>query len=104
MQSYEVEVKSLLGSEESAEVLRARMRQVDPNTALVSRNKQLNHYFTGLPADGRGQGGSMQKLGRDIAPHLAPELLAKLKDMSARGNAGDFSVRTRDKDGTVLLV
>jgi predicted adenylyl cyclase CyaB len=93
MQSYEVEVKSLLGTEESVEVLRARMRQVDPNAALVSRNKQLNHYFTG---------GDMHKLAESIAPHLAPELLATLKDMSARGK--DFSVRTRDKDGTVLLV
>ncbi len=93
MNSYEVEIKSLLGSEEVAQVLRARMRQVDPATALISRNKQLNHYFTG---------GDMQKLAESVAPHLAPELLAKLKDISARGK--DFSVRTRDKDGTVLLV
>ncbi|HEY5383070.1 MAG TPA: CYTH domain-containing protein [Candidatus Paceibacterota bacterium] len=93
MQSYEVEVKSLLGSEEAAEVLRARMRQVDPATALVSQSKQLNHYFTG---------GDMQKLAESVAPHLAPELLAKLKDISARGK--DFSIRTREKDGAVLLV
>lgn len=93
MNSFEVEVKSLLGSEESAELLRARMRQVDPATALTSRNKQLNHYFTG---------GDMQKLAEIIAPHFSAEVLAKFKDIAVKGK--DFSTRTRDKDGTVLLV
>lgn len=93
MTTFEVEIKSLLGSEESAEVLRARMRQVDPEVKLLSRNKQLNHYFTD---------GDMSKLAEAIAPSLSPEALAKLKDISER--AREFSVRTRDKDGTVLLV
>ncbi len=93
MNSFEVEVKSLLGSEESAELLRARMKQVDPNTALTSRNKQLNHYFTG---------GDMQKLGWDIAPHFSLEILAKFNDIARKGK--DFSTRTRERDGTVLLV
>ena len=93
MNSFEVEVKSLLGSEESAELLRARMKQVDPATKLTSRNKQLNHYFTG---------GDMQKLAELVAPHFSAEVLAKFKDISSKGT--DFSTRTRDKDGTVLLV
>lgn len=93
MQSYEVEIKSLLGSEENAEVLRARMRQIDPASKLVSRNKQLNHYF---------MGGDLQKLAEAVSKNVSPESLAKLKDIAARGK--EFSVRTRDKDGTVFLV
>ncbi len=53
MQTYEVEVKSLLGSEESAEVLRARMRHLDPESKVISRNKQLNHYFMFRPMHSR---------------------------------------------------
>lgn len=93
MNSFEVEVKSLLGAEEAAELLRARMRQVDPATALTSRNKQLNHYFTG---------GGMNKLAEILLPHFSADILAKFKDIASKGK--DFSTRTRDKDGTVLLV
>ncbi|MDE1925277.1 MAG: CYTH domain-containing protein [Patescibacteria group bacterium] len=98
MQQYEVEIKSLLGSEENAETLRERMKIVDPNWRLTSRNKQLNHYFLG---------GDFAKLAALVAPHLSPEAFKKLQDIVARlaGQSGnEFSVRTRDKDGSVLLV
>jgi len=93
MNSFEVEVKSLLGAEEAAETLRERMKQVDPSTHLTSHNKQLNHYFTG---------GDMQKLAELVASHFSAEVFAKFKDIASKGK--DFSTRTRDKDGTVLLV
>ncbi len=93
MNSFEVEVKSLLGTEEAAQALRERMKQIDPSTVLTSQNKQLNHYFTG---------GDMQKLGLGIAPHLSADVLAKFNDIILKSK--DFSTRTRDKDGTVLLV
>lgn len=93
MQKYEVEIKSLLGSEENAETLRERMKVVDPNWKLMSRNKQLNHYFVG---------GDFAKLSESIALHLSKDTLKKLQDLTARGT--EFSVRTRDKDGEVLLV
>jgi adenylate cyclase class IV len=93
MQQYEVEIKSLLGSEENAEALRERMKHVDPNWKLTSRNKQLNHYFVG---------GDFAKLAELVAPHLSPEALIKLQDIVKLGK--EFSVRTRDKDGSVLLV
>ena len=47
MQSFEVEIKSLLGSEERAGTLREQMKRLDPACKLVERNSQLNHYFTG---------------------------------------------------------
>ena len=93
MTSFEVEVKSLLGSEESAQTLRERMKVVDPAMRLTSRNTQLNHYFTG---------GSLAAVAKALAGKLSPGALAKLNDIAARGK--EFSVRTRDKDGEVFLV
>jgi adenylate cyclase class IV len=93
MATFEVEVKSLLGSEENAQALRERMKVVDSATHLTSRNKQLNHYFTG---------GDMQELAVLLEPHFSVETLAKFIDILQKGK--DFSVRTREKDGMVLLV
>jgi predicted adenylyl cyclase CyaB len=93
MQSYEVEVKSLLGSEERAGELRAAMKQLDPSCELQSKNRQLNHYF---------EGGTLKKLSEAVARHLSGVADVKLDDMIER--AKEFSVRTRDKDGIVYLV
>ena len=93
MQTYEVEVKSLLGDQKNVDALRARMKEVDPTTTLTSKNKQLNHYFIG---------GDFAKLATAVEPHVPAEARAKFDDIVARGKS--FSVRTRDKDGTVLLV
>ena len=93
MHSYEVEVKSLLGSKERAEEVRKAMRKADPGCALISRNKQLNHYFVD---------GSLKTLVAKISPHLLPELAAKLRNLA--GRASEFSIRSRQKDDAVLLV
>ena len=93
MHSYEVEVKSLLGSKERAEEVRKAMRKADPGCALISRNKQLNHYFVD---------GSLKTLVAKISPHLLPELAAKLRNLA--GRASEFSTRSRQKDDAVLLV
>src|SRR6185437_2779183 len=93
MANFEVEVKSLLGSEENAQALRERMKVIDPSMHITSRNKQLNHYFTG---------GDMQALAVSLEPHFSVETLQKFIDVLQKGK--DFSVRTREKDGTVLLV
>ena len=63
MHSYEVEIKSLLGSKERADEVRAAMQKADPTCVLTSRNKQLNHYF----ADG-----NLAKLVEIIAPKFPP--------------------------------
>ena len=93
MQSYEVEVKSLLGSEDRANELRSAMKQLDPSCELHSKNKQLNHYF---------EGGTLKALSQAIAVHLSGVADVKLDDLIER--AKEFSVRTRDKDGTVYFV
>lgn len=93
MQTYEVEVKSLLGSEENAETLRRALKEEDPSCELRSKNKQLNHYF---------EGGTLSELAKVANPHLSESARRTLADFAAR--AKSFSVRTRDKDGEVFLV
>jgi predicted adenylyl cyclase CyaB len=93
MQSFEVEVKSLLGSEQRTDELRRSLEKVDPSCRLESKNSQLNHYF---------QGGTLHKLAPVVAPHISGVGEIKLDDFAER--AKDFSVRTREKDGNVYLV
>lgn len=93
MQSYEVEIKALLGGPERAEEIRTAMKKADASCKLTSKNKQLNHYF---------EGGALEKLADVIAPHLSNATRAKFSDLAAR--AKSFSVRTRDKDGEILVV
>lgn len=93
MQSYEVEVKALLGSAEKAQQLRDALKNFDPNCELTDRNRQLNHYF---------EGGTIEKLAEVMSPHLNTEMQAKLSDLASK--AKSFSVRTRDKDNIVILV
>ncbi|OGC94369.1 hypothetical protein A2389_01290 [Candidatus Adlerbacteria bacterium RIFOXYB1_FULL_48_10] len=93
MHSYEVEVKSLLGSEENAEMLRKKMQEIDPASHMTSKNKQLNHYFIG---------GSMDALVKASEGVVSPEAHTKLADLLTQ--VTNVSVRTRNKDGQVLLV
>ena len=93
MHSYEVEIKSLLGSPERANAVRNAMQKIDPSVSLRSRNKQLNHYFTG---------GTLEKLSETTREHLSADAQKRLDDVAKRSK--EFSVRTRDKDGTVFLV
>lgn len=93
MQSYEVEIKSLLGSPERAEKVRQAMKKVDPSTHLTSENKQLNHYF---------EGGDLKALAEYFSPQFPEETRQKFLDLVNR--AKTYSVRTRDKDGEIILV
>ncbi|TSC63403.1 MAG: hypothetical protein Athens041674_155 [Parcubacteria group bacterium Athens0416_74] len=93
MQTYEVEIKSLLGNPENAQKVRDALKQADPSCTILSRNKQRNHYFIG---------GELLNLAEVMREHLSVEAAARLDDLAAK--ATDFSVRTRDKDGQVLLV
>lgn len=93
MDTFEIEIKSLLGSSEKADALRARMKEIDPKVKLLRSNAQLNHYFAG---------GDITKLAEAAQRHLTGEDAAKLERITL--NAKQFSVRTREVDGRVLLV
>lgn len=96
MQTYEIEIKSLLRTRENAESLIERMRASDPQFKELGKHRQLNHYFTGSsPSD-------LETLTRLIEPHIEPSKLEQLKDIVVRGK--NCSVRTRLADEDVILV
>ncbi|MBI1838807.1 MAG: CYTH domain-containing protein [Candidatus Colwellbacteria bacterium] len=92
--SYEIEIKSLLGTKEIADALRARLLEAYPQMRLSSKSKQLNHYFTG---------GNLHDLAESITPpRLTPEKWGQLNNLAEHAQA--FSVRTREKNNDVYLV
>lgn len=93
MNTFEIEIKSLLGEAVKAEELKQKMCALDPDCRLTGSNKQLNHYFTA---------GDMDELAKKASLHLTDEQLKKLSQIVTTGK--DFSVRTRQKDSQVLLV
>lgn len=97
MQSYEVEIKALLGTAARADEVRTALKELDPECEMCSHSSQLNHYFE--PIEGNG---SLERLAEIMASHLSDDMRNKLADLSSK--AKSFSVRTRDKDGIVILV
>lgn len=93
MSHFEIEVKSLLGERERAEVLKQKMCELDPECVMIATNKQLNHYF---------EGGDMMDLFENVKALFTPEQQAKLQATIERGV--EFSIRTRQKDEDILLV
>ena len=93
MSQLEIEIKSLLGEEAEARELVRKMMVCDPETCVISENKQLNHYFTG---------GDLELLLEKVAPILSSEQQAMLSEIVLKGS--DFSVRTRQRNEEVLLV
>ncbi|MDR3548100.1 MAG: hypothetical protein P4M11_07545 [Candidatus Pacebacteria bacterium] len=92
-QEYEIEIKSLLGSEEAAEALKKSLRGIDPSLAPISSYTQLNHYF---------EGGTPETLAAKIAPHLGAEDADKLQRIAREGK--NVSVRTREMNGEARIV
>jgi len=88
---YEIEIKSLLGNKKHADDLGKKI--IERGGTMVSKNKQLNHYFT------------VSNLAR-----FRKDLLSRVKDLDKPlfkkilDEGADFSIRTRDVDGRVLLV
>jgi adenylate cyclase class IV len=93
MHSYEIEIKSLLGSSEVADALRLKMKELDTGCALKGTNKQLNHYFTA---------GDITHLYESVADFFSMDEQTRLKKITEDGSS--FSVRTRKMDDLVLLV
>ena len=89
----EIEIKSLLGDKEKADALRQRLKDMDPDLELVSKHKQLNHYFIGDNFDG---------LFENISPLLKDRERLGLKKIIDEGK--DLSVRTRQMEGRAFLV
>jgi adenylate cyclase class IV len=93
--SFEVEIKSLLGSKAAADALLARMRALDPELAPAATSKQLNHYFEG--GDPKALVASL------IARHgIGADDAARMQTMAEKGEK--VSVRTRETEQEVRFV
>lgn len=92
-QSYEVEVKSLLGSKEEAKRLKNLMAVKWPGLKMKTSYKQLNHYF--IPGD-------FSALLTKIGSHFSEEEKNKYEDAVRQGKS--FSVRSREYEDSVILV
>lgn len=90
-ESYEIEIKSLLGNEENAQVLRGKIS--GEGGKLISKNKQLNHYFTGS---------DLVKFKESLTSHIEVSKRSLFEKILDGGK--DFSIRTRETDGKVILV
>src|SRR3989338_6755695 len=91
--SYEIEVKSLLGSKENCDKLKSLLQSKKPETKLVAKSKQLNHYFIG---------GDIKNLYKVLSPFVSKEQQTSFKHIIDEGN--NPSVRTRQTDGKVIFV
>lgn len=87
----EIEIKSLLGSADAADQLRAALQA--RGAALTETSRQLNHYFTG---------DALAALAEQARAFLAAEHALALNDIV--GRARKASVRTRLLNDTSLLI
>jgi len=88
---YEIEIKSLLGSPERAAKLKTKIKE--RGGVFLNSNKQLNHYF--LVFD-------IKKFRDNLLSHLEESKKESFRKIIEEGR--DFSIRTRDVDGKVILV
>ena len=93
MNTYEIEIKSLLGSSENADKLIESMKAGDPAFKSLGKHKQLNHYFIG---------GNTILLDRNIVDRLPEKKRENFRKIIK--SAKDFSVRTRQADNNILIV
>jgi len=91
--SYEVEIKSLLGTRDGVDRLVVAMRAKDPALKTLGMHTQLNHYFVG---------GDLARLAQSLPTVLDDDHAARFVDIASR--AKDFSLRTRLADQKLLLV
>jgi adenylate cyclase class IV len=94
MKTFEVEIKSLLGSKENALKLKQNLQKKFPSMKLISKGRQLNHYFN-PPQD-------MALFAAKVSPLIPKADSAAFADILAHGSK--VSLRTRDADGKIILV
>lgn len=93
MAHFEIEIKSLLGKKEHADLLKEKLRKLPEPAHLVRKSSQLNHYFLV---------GNWEQFLKSVQSHLSAEHFGHLCRIVQEGK--NHSVRTRQSDGKVLLV
>jgi len=86
---YEIEIKSLLGEKENADIFREKL--LSEGAVLVNKNSQLNHYFEG----------DTSKFFENVKDVVTGEVddLEKILTIGKK-----HSIRTRQKDNDIILV
>ncbi len=95
MATYEIEIKSLLGSKERADELKRRIVQLFPALRTFPSHKQKNFYFN-TPAN-------LAVVEKTINPFLEEEKKGKLSRI-IKGAKGGVSIRTREADEKALFI
>lgn len=91
MSLYEIEIKSLLGAKDKADVLKQKLSE--RGGSLISKNNQLNHYFTIS---------DLIKFKESFLKFIPEENKEAFIKIIEEGK--NISVRTRDTDGEVKFV
>ena len=89
---YEVEIKSLLQTDESAQKLRIKL--AEQGIKLSNKYNQLNHYFL--------NDGDFKKLEEKLLPLFSDDKKEKLKRILEEGK--EHSMRTREMNDEVFFV
>ncbi|QQS61058.1 MAG: hypothetical protein IPN70_04200 [Candidatus Moraniibacteriota bacterium] len=92
-QKYEIEIKTLLGSKESADIFLEKLKEKFSEMKEIGKNSQLNHYFFG---------GDKEKIILEIGSILASGDSDRLRFLLEK--ASQISIRTRKADEKVLFV
>ncbi len=91
MSTYEIEIKSLLGSIDKANSLKEKIKA--RGAQLVGVNRQLNHYFIFK---------DQNTLKEKLSTHVSEDKKALFEKILMEGK--NLSVRTREADDKVILV
>jgi len=95
MPTFEIEIKSLLGTKERADELKRRLAQLFPAMKILPSHKQKNHYFN-TPAD-------LGVFEEAVMPQLPVDKQERLADILKNAKGG-VSIRTREADGKVFVI
>lgn len=91
--SYEIEIKSLLGSKEKAQEIFKKMQELDPSLKHVGSHKQLNHYFID---------GDIKLLADNLRSIVPSDKGGEFEEITSK--ASQYSIRTRQEDDRVIFV
>lgn len=93
MATYEIEIKSLLGTKDKVDELKVNLEKHNLPFSFASENKQLNHYFIN---------GSMKHLEELLASHFSGDVREQFVKIAEEGK--NHSIRTRQLNEKIILV
>lgn len=93
MATYEIEIKSLLGTRDRVDQLKEKLGKHGLPFSFASENKQLNHYFIN---------GSIKRLEEILTPYLSGDVREQFVKIAEEGK--NHSIRTRQLNEKVILV